>query len=284
MELRAAILKTVSYSDIFDYPLTLEEIFRFLVSSKDVKIPDLKKAIKSIQKLQRAKGFYFLTGRKKIVNERLVKEKISKNKLQIAKKISSLLFAIPTVQLIGVSGGLAMQNCNKEDDIDLFVISKKNTLWSTRLFILLLLQIFGLRRKRNEKESANKFCINMLLDENDLVLSKKRQNIYGAHEVVQLLPLFERKNTYNRFIIANNWIFSYFPNTKLKKVAGLHHTSPFTFTFLFIEPFAKFIQTLYMRKVTKEEISKNLLAFHPVDYESVVLSEYKKRLRRLSLL
>ncbi len=271
-----SILKTLAYFDIFDYPLSASEISQY----SEVTISKEDQARNSLQ-VGKYKGFYFLKNRKEIVMLRKQRQIISRKKMLTAKNVSQVLLKIPSVCLIGVSGTLAMNNCQEDDDIDLFVITKKGTLWTTRLLLLLILQLLGVRRKRNELNASNKICLNMVVDENELTLSKKRQNLYGAHEIIQLIPLFERANTYNRFIIANNWIFRFLPNSKLKKVLVSKRNSYLGSILNLIEPFSKFLQKKLMGVITKEEISQNLLAFHPTDYQNLVLQKYKKKLQAL---
>ena len=43
----------------------------------------------------------------------------------------------------------------------------------------------------------------------------KSHDLFTAHEIIQLIPIFERDNAYNKFIKANSWINSVFPNFKI---------------------------------------------------------------------
>ena len=276
---RKAILQTLAYFDIFNYPTTFKELYRFLpfkISEKK-----LKESLINFEKVGKKGKYYFLKKSGKAIANRKEREFFSKKKFSIAKKICSILSIIPTVYLIGISGALAMNNCKENDDIDLFLITKRKTIWSTRLLVLLILQFLGKRRKKNEKNTKNKICVNLFLDEDNLYLSKRRQNLYGAHEIVQMVPLFERKNAYNRFIIANGWIFSFLPNASPKKVFMSKKDNFFGLVIQIIEPLSMFVQKKYMREITKEEVSNNILAFHPIDYQSKVIQSHKKKLKAL---
>src|SRR5581483_4533970 len=83
-------------------------------------------------------GYYCLSDR--VQNIALRKERIvaSQEKLQFAKKIVWLLSKIPTVELIGVSGSVGVGNADRNADIDLFIITSENFLWTTRLLCVLL--------------------------------------------------------------------------------------------------------------------------------------------------
>lgn len=285
---KKSILKTLAYSDVFDYPLTKEEIWKYLISPGKISKKEFEKSLQNVSSKDK---FYCLPNRSQIIDKRKIREKESLRKLKLAKKISSVLSIVPTVCLIGVSGGVSMRNADKDDDIDLFIISQKNTLWLTRLFLLIFLEVLGRRRKRSDKNVNDKICLNMLIDETAIKLSLEKRNLYTAHEIVQMIPLFEREDIYSRFVIANSWVKRYLPNvlnhgTKLN-IAQNNTKSFFSMVlrpvlrFSTLEYLARKIQLLSIKRhQTTEVISDHLLAFHPKDCQKFVLREYNKRLRR----
>src|SRR3989344_3288838 len=121
-KLKRAVISTLIYSDIFNYPLKLTEIKHFLIGYR---LPiknwqmNISKIIKSISQVSEKKGYYFLSRRKKIISERVKKNILSQKKISYAEKIARLLFYIPTVKLIAVTGNLALMAADKNDDIDL---------------------------------------------------------------------------------------------------------------------------------------------------------------------
>lgn len=292
----SAISRTLIYSDIFDFPLTKEEIWRFLISA-NINRASFEKALTESPpefppvKWEHEKGFYFLSGRREIVKERIKRKKESQKKITLAKKIIQKLSLIPTVLFIGISGGLALENADEKDDIDLFVIASKGNLWITRLLLVFLLKLMGQYRGRGKKESQ-KICLNMLIDEKALAFERDRRNVYTAHEIVQLKPIFDRNNTYNKFLFVNKWVEEFMPNAiyliknyesriknRQKKSLFIIHYSLFIF-----EQLAKTLQLLYMRKHrTNETVSNNVLAFHPFDYGKYVQREYNKRLKEYEI-
>lgn len=290
---KSAILKTLIYSDIFDYPLTKEEIWKFLIGKIDKKSfeKSLSINILPLDKWEHKHGFYFLLGREEIVEKRIKRKKESGKKLDFARKIIQKLSLAPTVSLIGISGGLALENSEKNDDIDLFVITSKNALWITRLTLVFLLVVMGQYRGRGKKESQG-VCLNMLIDEKALMFKKDRQDLYTAHEIVQLRPVLNRNNVYEKFMSANRWVKKFLPNAierSKKQESGIKngkekslfliHDSLFIF-----EKLAKTLQLWYMKRHrTNETIKNHFLAFHPFNYKNFVLKEYNKRLRQYEI-
>src|SRR5690348_14536246 len=111
-----AILATLAYFDIFDYPLTKKEIEKFIGASFSPENLDLGLKKRKISK----KGeYFFLEGRKEIVQKRLEKEKISEKKLKKAYSSLRWIKYVPTILYVGISGSLAMKNAKISDDIDL---------------------------------------------------------------------------------------------------------------------------------------------------------------------
>ncbi|MEK7450588.1 MAG: hypothetical protein AAB662_01455 [Patescibacteria group bacterium] len=284
--IKKAVLRTLIYSDIFDYPLSQEEIWRFLIGVK-IDRKSFEKELKSLAKSESTPlgcryNFYYLLGRQEIVKKRIERERISRQKLKIAKKIAKWLSYIPTTLFVGISGALALKNSHKDDDIDLFVITSKNTLWLTRLMMAILLILTGHYRKRNAKDVCDKICLNMLIDETNLQLPLKQQDLYGAHEIIQLMPIYIKNNMYNRFLQANKWVEKFLPNA-IKRImnqeAGIKNQNKIPLFIL--EWLAKQLQLWFINKhKTIEVVSDNFLAFHPLNYRRKILNLYKEKIKK----
>lgn len=290
-EIRKSIIKTLSYADIFDYPLTLEEIWKYFISEWPISKEQIKKSLQKVSLVDCSQNhWYFFKGKKKIIDIRLEREKESKKKYKIVQKVVSYLSCIPSISFIGISGALAMNNVKKDDDIDLFVITQKNTLFTTRLLLLLILQFLGHRRTRMNSNVSDRICLNMLIDEEVINFRKDRRDLYNAHEIVQMVPIFERDNMYKRFLLANIWVNKFLPNALnyrfLQSKRQINKDSFFSVVlrlFLCIptlEFLARTVQMLSIKKhQTTEFISNHFLAFHPYNYQSKILSEYSKNLK-----
>lgn len=273
MESASNNLISIAYHNIFNYPLTFEELVKWKISPK-FQITNSKLQIEN-------KGnYYFINGRKNIVKTRIQNEKHSNKKLIIAKKAANLISKVPTVLFVGITGSLAMLNAGKKSDIDLLIITKANTLWITRLLSYIVMWLNGYKtRKPEQSDEKDKFCLNMWLDETNLIWNKKDRNIYTAHEIAQIVPLYNKDKTYEKFLRCNRWILNYWPNAvrikgiekSEKRLIKKIHT--IRYTLYAIEFIARQIQLLYMKnKITTEIVTPNKAMFHKNDWGKKILT------------
>ncbi len=287
-----SVLKTLLYADIFNFPLRRKELWKFLISNKPY---GEKKLFQDLLKLKQLitfdKNYIFLKERKKLIKIRERRGKVSKAKLKKADKIIKKISLIPTIKFIGISGALSMRNSEEKDDIDIFVITQNNFVWTTRLLMVLSLMLLGVYRRNNSGNHKDKICLNMILDENNMIFKENSWNLYTAHEIIQLIPLFERDGVYTNFIKANNWYKNFLPNAipaknnYLKKKTSYYDYIFITFLkIIFIEKILKFIQIRYMqKKITNEIIKIGFLAFHTFNYKDYILANYNKKLKKYKL-
>lgn len=288
-----AILATLLYSDIFDFPLTAEELWSNLIAQEKIDMSTLQKTLKSLSHLiSEKKGFYCLAGKNNSIEKRIQRLKYTKNKLEIAKNISKYLSCIPTIYFIGITGRLAHIDADENDDIDLFLITKKNTMWTTRVLMLTMLELMNMRRKPNEIHAKNKICANLIIEETALHWPHEKHDIYTAHEIINMQPLFTRNNMYKKFLSSNNWISQFFPNITVKKESAYKKPKSYiiinAISLLMILPLTEFIleklQRIYMKKkITNEIILPNFLAFHPYDYRQKILKNFTNKIKRYGL-
>ncbi|HUD44142.1 MAG TPA: hypothetical protein VMR41_01225 [Patescibacteria group bacterium] len=279
MNFKSAILQTLRYSDFFDYPLNLDEIWSYLIVDKPVSKFSLKQQLSKMvgEELSFASPFYCLKGREKIFSLRNKRFIISARKLELSEPMISFLRFIPSVELIGISGSLARMNTDEEADIDLFIITAANTLWITRLLVLICLQIFGKRRSRKDKKASDKICVNFFMDTENLAFAKNRQDVFTAYEIAQMKIIFVRDNIYTKFIQSNLWIFKILANWSPYSDALYLKSSAWQISYLrFFEPLSRGLQIWNVhRHLTTEIVGKGIAAFHPYDYHILVMSSLK---------
>lgn len=284
MDSKNPALKTLAYSDIFNFSLKEEEVWSYLISDKKITKKEFKAFLRDKRILVK-NGLYFLKGREKNVKQREIKTKESLKKIEKAKKTANILSRIPSVYLIAITGSLSLLNSKKEEDIDFFIITSKNTVWITRLISVFVLKSLGVYRNKNEKNVKDKICLNMIIGENKLSLEKDRRDLYLAHEVIQVLPLFERNKTLTKFFKKNNWVENFLPNAfssrKDLKILNKKIKLWQIRILRIFETFARKLQFIFMKKnITIETVNKDFLAFHAKDYRKEILKKFEKKIKK----
>ena len=294
LSLRDAIIATVAYADIFGYPLTLEELAMWF----PLKRSHLAQQGETLKRLKRSRvagvDYYGLHSVSQLVSVRHKREIWSKKKMEFAKRIGWWFRFVPTISLVGVTGGLAMANAKKQDDIDLFFVTKKGTLWVSRLVTTLIAELLGVRRRPKDTKVMNKVCLNMFMAEDAAALPPKERDLFAAHEVLQMVPLWERDGTYQKFLAANSWVKKFLPNAWKEKYEMINVQCTMRgirvfldivhFTLRIIEPIARFVQLWYMRnRRTNEVISGSIIRFHPTDARVWVRDALGARLARYNI-
>lgn len=279
-----AILKTLHYANIFSYPLKGYEVYKWLVK-KETTLLKVEKALNKLikkKKVQIFKGYYFLPRKKGYVFSRVKCEKYSEKLFLKAIFFANILRLIPWIKLIGISGGLALNNASKRDDIDFFIITSKNRLWVSRFLSILILDLFNVRRRvgMNSNLAKRKICLNTILDEDNL--EQKLNDLYTAHEVLQMKVLWQREGIYSKFLSDNEWTFKFLPNWS-SKIKYLKPEKKGVFKILNImEDLAKSLQLKVMKKPKGlEKVEQGALYFHPIDYRGIILKEYTRKTAKL---
>ncbi len=282
-QLKTSIIDTLSYFDVFNYPLTLEQIELFLHFS-DADKKAIAKNIKEIGIIDEKYGYYFFSGRKGIAIKRKMQEEENRRKTLLAAKYIDILSKVPGVRLIAITGSLSMGNASVDDDIDLFIITRKNMLWATRFMVILTAKIFGMKREYKNKRHKDKLCLNMFLDEREMEFTDK--SLYVAHEIAQMKVYYDEHKVFSHFAKKNSWIKDFFPNITVN-IKRMKKKKRWTDLFIFSEKplrvvnfVAFFGQYLYMSsKITREKVSLRKAFFHPSDSTRFILDQHIKRKR-----
>ncbi len=223
--LEKSTLATIAYYDVMDYPLTIFEIFKYLISPtyiasiseiesnkeieplKEINLIDILKILKDSglkNYIVEKNGFYSL--RNNLYQTRIERQKISDKMWKKTKKIIKWLQIIPYIRMVLINGSMAMYNAKKESDIDLLIVAKNKRIWTTRFLTSLFFQVIG--ERRYGKKIKNRFCLNHYISGN--FLKSELFNLYVAHLYAHLVPILELENgLYNRFQFENRWIGNY---------------------------------------------------------------------------
>jgi hypothetical protein len=209
MPLRSSILKVLAYFDLFDYPVTADEILFFL--DKEVSSTELKAELDVLTHkglLFPDGSFYALRNDPNLAIRRIRGNHHADELLKIAARISRQLYLFPYVRGIGISGSLSKRFADEQADIDYFIITRRNRLWIARTLMHLFKKMNYLRKRENW------YCMNYYVDEEALEIKEK--NIFTATEMITLVPASGNGGLV-KFFDANEWTAHYFPHYKFRQ-------------------------------------------------------------------
>jgi len=286
--LKTAIIKTLAYSNLFNFPLIKNELWQRLIikASHPPQKPDFNSALEGLLKnglVEKDKAWFFLKGRRKICRLRQRSKKISQEKKSRLKKTTGWLKRIPTIKMVALTGALAMDNAVEDDDLDLLIITSANRLWSTRILLIGLTEFLGMRRRPKQKETKDKICLNMFLDTTALEIARNKRNLYTAYQVIQIKPIINIDFAYERFLLENHhWIKRYLPNNpivslEIAQLEPIRTESPKTGFFNQLEKWLYRLQAWYMKPgLTRETITAHSAFFHPQERAKKILTRFQE--------
>lgn len=201
--LERAILETLAYSDIFEYPLRLDELHRYL--SVRVELQQLLHALSSLNtQVGEKDGFYFLAPHESILDTRRHRETQSQKLMRHALEYGRILGALPFIRMVALTGSLAVLNSSRDADFDYMLVTAPGHLWTARAFALLLNRITHL--------IGHTICPNLIVSENRLAWPT--HDLYSARELCQMIPI-AGMDVYRELMKANNWVKDFLPNVLL---------------------------------------------------------------------
>lgn len=199
----AGVIRTLLYFDIFNYPLTLDELIKFHpYKNTAARITEAVSHLRNNMVIFRDEDFYSVQPATGFTQRRKLGNALARKRLQTARKFSGLISKFPFVRAIMLSGSLSKNYMENDSDIDYFIITEPGRLWLTRGLLALFKRVFLLN-------SHKFFCTNYLIDSESLEIGEK--NIYTAMETTTLIPVYGKKLC-EEFIDKNQWTLQYLPN------------------------------------------------------------------------
>ncbi|WP_345257055.1 hypothetical protein [Flaviaesturariibacter amylovorans] len=202
------ILATLTYFDLFHYPLTAVELRLF---SHHTHTPAaIGAALRELLAAKQVYCFdelYTLHNDPSLAPRRRAGNAKARALLHTAGKVARLVSCFPFVRGVAVSGSLSKNWADERSDIDLFIITAPNRLWLARTLL------HGLKKLSYLAGRQHHFCMNYFVDECALEIREK--NLYTATEIVTLLPL-RGIGAFDAFFRQNAWTRNYLPNFSMR--------------------------------------------------------------------
>lgn len=199
-----AVYQTLSYFDIFSYPLKKSEIVKFCASK--ISFDELDLALCQLvenSKIRQCGEYYILYNTPNNIIEKR-SENITRlhNKLFLIKFFARLVSSFPFVKAVFVSGSVSKGVFKADSDVDYFIITQPNRLWLCRTILILFKKIFLLNSKKY-------FCVNYFISSDNLKIPD--ENLFVATEIKTLIPVCATELV-ELFKEQNQWTNNYFPN------------------------------------------------------------------------
>jgi hypothetical protein len=198
-----AMLRSVTYAALFDYPLTLAQLHASLIevrADQDTIASWWRNSALLQAAIEHRDGLYYPRGRNDLVGTRARREALSRALLHRDRRILAFVGAMPFVRMVALSGSLAHLNGEDSADLDLFIITAPHRVWGVTLCLLVVARCFGWRRR---------LCLNYVISED--ALRVEPVDLFAANQIIHLRPL-TGGDVFHRFVNANAFVARCYPN------------------------------------------------------------------------
>jgi len=198
--LEQALLETLAYSDVFEYPLRLDEIHCYLPIGAGIE--QVAQTLNLLRdQVGERDGFHFLLGHEEIIDIRRHRDAYSRKLLPYALKYGRILGSLSFVRMVALTGSLAVMNSSDGADFDYMLVAAPGRVWTARAFALLF--------NRFTRLFGHTICPNLIVSE--LSLRWHQQDLYSARELCQMVPI-TGMDVYQTLWKVNEWIKDFQPN------------------------------------------------------------------------
>lgn len=246
-----SVCATVSYADVFDMPIDLKHLHRYLVGSSlsvletSIAVDDLI----SKGRLARRDNVVYLAGREVVLDVYDERTERAADMWHDAEAWGQRIGRIPFVRMVAVTGGLAVDSVADHDDIDFFIVTRPHRVWLTRLMIIVLGRI--------AVREGVELCPNFIVSTRALAMDER--SMYVARELAQMVVIVgdELCQTVRH---SNDWMFEYLPNATIQgdrsHLSDIQPSSPQKWAewFLLLPPFK--LLELWERKRKIRKLTK----------------------------
>lgn len=219
--LEEAILQTLFYFSLYEYPLTVMEIWQYLFCSQPYSLQEVENALSHslrIKKMIQYKdGLYARIGQDHIRGVRMQRYRDAEKKFCKALFYTRIFSWVPWVRLVCIVNSLSYSNSQKKSDIDFFIIAGKKHLWFVRFVCTTLMHVLGKRPGQGSGDDA--LCLSFFIDDSNLCLSRfvlplaeEIPDIHFAIWFTQFVPLYDQGGFYDKLYYENNWVEHILPN------------------------------------------------------------------------
>ncbi|MBD3270761.1 hypothetical protein GF376_04500 [Candidatus Peregrinibacteria bacterium] len=118
---------------------------------------------------------------------------------------------VPYIRFLCICNYLGFGVIDDDSDIDVFIVTEKNRIYTTKFFATFFTHLIGARR--HGKKIRKRFCLSFFVVEDNIDLENYmiEDDIYLAYWLIGLLPIYGANRIWNDLEISNkHWINKYF--------------------------------------------------------------------------
>jgi hypothetical protein len=200
--LERSILRTIAYSDVFDYPLTRAEIHRYLdrITATPGEVAGALQRMAG-SALAVTGGLAALPGRETLVATRRRRQTEAERLWPAARRWAAIIGRLPLIRMVALTGALAVDNVEPGADIDYLIVTVPGRVWLSRAMIVQVV--------RAARLTGVALCPNWILSTDAVELEER--SLFAARELAQMVPLTGAEH-YRRMRRLNSWTEALLPN------------------------------------------------------------------------
>ena len=297
-DLELSILRTICWFSVFHYPLTTFEIWKWLLRpARPYDLFEVTQALTNSfwlkEKLKQKDGFWTLISDSSLPmvkdrHERFLNAIIKYRKLRRACYFFQLL---PNVKAVASANTLAWWHTTNESDIDLYIITDPNRIWSSRFFLVFPFAVIGNRPQLiNDVKVNDPFCFSFFTTTEALQMESLKygdEDPYLAYWVKSLVPILDRSEVFPQLASVNRWVDAMLPNAR-QRLSHQSHKPRRLFSipiqWSLFEPLFRSIQrnsfpskiTDLANKDSRVVVSDQILKFHESDRREQFTKEFEE--------
>lgn len=269
------IYKTIAYFSYFGYPVTAFEVWKWqMTQGEPCSLALIMSTLQTSEALKKyiseKHGHYGIgdVGTQLVVrHDRYV---ASVKKYRKVRRVLSYVARLRSVEGVAICNSLAFHFGRKESDIDLFLLVKDGTLWSTRLLAVLPFLLLGERPGEGAKSPVDMsfFVSSTALDLSSLRLPG--EDPYFAFWMQSLVPVFERRpGIFADLLLTNEWAGRALPQSRKAQRAGVRRRA-------FRLSFPSFVKEPFAERLSRKRLPPHLKDQANVDTRVVMTNEVLK--------
>lgn len=207
--LYSSIVRTLTFFDIFDHPLTDRELFEYLYYPMERRKLDFQefflqtRNVVSDSRIGYTEGLWHLKGRESILATHTERSVSTSLKLNVLTRTMRLAPYLPFVRAIFVCNTFAFNAADHDSDIDVLIVVKSGHMWTARIMTTIIFSLFGLRRTHTKIK--NRICLSFYLADRSLNIFKFKisNDVYLSYWLWTLIPVYDPDSLRESMIRAN---------------------------------------------------------------------------------